>query len=194
MKRLFFIVMLLLAVGATTGFGQQQNEVSAKEQKKLDKRKDKALKNEKALKKYELYNKLVKDSTFVFMADNWTDERNTSVSIDPTINFLVVKKEKSFFQFGLDNMGPGFNGLGGASIDSRVVSYRYHKGKNSKKSSQLIMTVKSRYLQGTMTFVMTFFGESATVDVTGANGRRISLQGALFPLEKVNLMGSGSEY
>jgi hypothetical protein len=45
-----------------------------------------------------------------------------------------------------------------------------------------------------MTFVMTFFGESATVDVTGANGRRISLQGALFPLEKVNLMGSGSEY
>ncbi len=194
MKKSVFILIALLTFGINFNTEAQQSNLSAKEQRKLDKQQEKASKNEKAQHDYELYNKLVKDSTFVFTASNWNDARRGTVIIDPTINFLVVKKNKAFFQFGLDNVGPGFNGMGGASIDGRVVSYKYYKGKNSKKSSQLVLTIKSNYLHGTITFVMTFFGESATVDLSAGNNQRITLEGALFPLDKVNMMGAGSKF
>jgi hypothetical protein len=193
-KFIIIITAVIFALSVNPLAAQQTNELSGKDQQKLTKQQRKEAKKEQELKEYELFNKLAEDSSFVFTGNQWIDRSRGMVSVDPAVNFLIVKGKKAFFQFGLDGAGPGANGLGGASLEARVVGYKYQKGKNSKKSSSVIITIKPQYYSGTITFNLMFFGSEGTLDFSGGRGQRITMNGKLYPHEKVNLMGSGSMF
>jgi len=195
MKKFIIIILAIFLTSSVNQLAAQQtNEQSGSSQRKLDKKQRKAAKQEQEQKEYELFNKLAEDSSFVFTGNQWIDRSRGMVSVDPAVNFLIVKGEKAFFQFGLDGAGPGANGLGGASLEARVVGYKYQKGKSSKKSSSVIITIKPQYYSGTITFNLMFFGSEGTLDFSGGRGQRISMNGKLYPHDKVNLLGSGSMF
>ena len=197
-KIIILLTAMLMFVGVSTITAQQsvtilhsKNNQKAENVSKKDKKENKA---EQQAKAYEYFNKLAADSTLIFTGNLWSDRNRGSVSIDPTINFLIVRGEKAFFQFGLDNAGPGINGLGGASYEGRVVSYKYVKGKNSKKASRVLVVIKPDYYQSTITFNLSFFGDTGTLGFSGGRGQRISMDGTLNSPDNVNMMGSRSKY
>ena len=193
-KFIIIITAVVFALTVNPLIAQQANELSGSDQQKLDKKQRKKAKKEQELKDYEFFNKIVEDSSFVFTGNQWIDRSRGMVSVDPAVNFLIVKGKKAFFQFGLDGAGPGNNGLGGASLEARVVGYQYQKSKSIKKASSVIITIKPQYYTGTLTFNLMFFGSEGTLDFSGSRGQRISMNGKLYPHDKVNLMGSGSMF
>ena len=195
MKKITIILtVLLMLLGGSVVNAQQGVMFTSDKKQKVDEKQDKTSKKDQKQKAYDFFNKLAADTSIIFTGNLWSDGSRGTVSIDPTINFLVVKGEKAFFQFGLDNVGPGVNGLGGASYEGRVVSYKFSKGKNSKRSSNILVVVKPDYYQSTITFNLTFFGDTGTLSFSGGRGQRISMDGTLNNPEKVNLMGSGSNF
>lgn len=119
MRQILFLGLALLM--AAPAFSQ---ELSKKEQRKLDKE----LKKEQQAKENELQAALVKlmveHQQFVLEANQLRDKRGNMVNVSSTINFVAVDSLAGILQIG-SNAYVGLNGVGGITEDGTVSGYEY---------------------------------------------------------------------
>lgn len=127
MRRILLIgLSLLMALPAWT------QELSKKEQRKLEKE----LKQEQQAREAELQSALVKmmveHQRFVLEANRLRDKRGSTVNVSSNINFIAVDSLSGVLQIG-SNAYVGLNGVGGITEEGSVSSYEYSF--NEKSSS-----------------------------------------------------------
>jgi hypothetical protein len=119
MRRLILFGMAFLM--AVPVFSQ---ELSKKEQRKLDRE----LKKEQQAKEMEVQSALVKimveNQRFVLEANQLRDKRGNMVNVSSTINFVAVDSLNGVLQIG-NNAYVGLNGVGGITETGTVANYEY---------------------------------------------------------------------
>lgn len=119
MRRIVLLAVALLLVVPV--FSQ---ELSKKEQRKLNKE----LKKEQQAKENEMMSALVKvmleNQRFVLEANQLRDKRGSMVNVSSTINFVAVDSLEGVLQIG-SNAYVGMNGVGGITEEGTVANYEY---------------------------------------------------------------------
>lgn len=144
----FSIIVLSLFVASTSCFAQVEDQDSilvTAEKKKLTKEEKReakwAKKEEKELRKserqleafqrkqltYVLNKEIVSDSSFVLEATELYNRNGRSVPASPSINFIAVSGDSLVLQIGSD-FGLGPNGVGGITLEGRILGYEVKDG------------------------------------------------------------------
>lgn len=129
MKRITGIILLMTFCA---GAFAQSGTLSKKEQRKLlreEKRREASKELEESSRLVEL---MVSHATFVLEADMIFDRYGQSSTVQSSINFLLADSLYGVIQVG-NSFQMGQNGLGGFTIEGRIINYTYKK--NEKKST-----------------------------------------------------------
>lgn len=128
MKKLGIIIILFIFFGSQNAYNQN-SEPKTKDQKKLEKQNQKAAKKKQAEAEWYLLKDFLEDTNFVFQGELFSGG-----SIDPKINFVVIKKDQAVIQFA-NGFGGGQNGIGGFTIDGIIEKYQVKSNKVGKAIS-----------------------------------------------------------
>ncbi len=149
MKRLILLVVLMsFSMGSMSALAQtepQDSTITTIEKQKLTKEEKRearwAKKDERELKKserkleefqrreinYILNKEIVMDSAFVLEATSLYNRFGRSVPASPSINFIAVSGDSLVLQIGSD-YGLGPNGVGGITLEGRILKYEVKDG------------------------------------------------------------------
>lgn len=122
MKWLFYIVIAAFALrGVEAG---AQNQISKEEAKRIAREEKAALKKARkeadAQWEQETYNiarKALKKGEFVIEANQLIFPYGEVVNVSPMTNFISMKEERVCVQIAIMNHMPGYNGLGGLTVE-----------------------------------------------------------------------------
>jgi len=177
MKKLLITLSVLFLFGATVPVMAQVNSnLTPREQRKLEKQNKKEARQAKDLTELKEVNKLVEDTSFVFVASMLYGSRGSLIQVDPSVNFLGVNHGKAVYQFAFNGL-VGWNGVGGATFEGNITKYDFKASDNLNKASNLSMNFHARGIAGSPYVTMTFFGSKATVEIQFNTGERIRLDG-----------------
>ena len=125
MKRVIIIGLAVLI--SLPAFAQ---ELSKKEQRKLEKELKKEQEAAKAAEMAEVVTAMVEYHRFVLEANMLRDKRGNSVPVTSNINFVSADSLTGVIQVG-SNLYVGRNGVGGITIEGQVTEYKYSKHEKS---------------------------------------------------------------
>jgi len=177
-KTVMALSILLLAFGFVPVMAQETNNLTPREQKKIEKQKRKEMRIAAEKAENDLINKLVHDTAFVFVANRLYGNRGVMINVDPGLNFLGVHHGHAVYQFAFQGL-VGWNGVGGATFEGDITKYKFEPAKNHNKASNLTMTFRARGVGGNPYVTLTFFGSDGTMDITFNNGDRVRLDGEI---------------
>jgi hypothetical protein len=128
------IIMALILLG---GIAQAQDggKLSKREQRKLLKEEKQRIEKEEAARYALLVEEMVTAPAFVLEADMLYDRYGQSLSVQSTINFLMVDSTFGVIQVG-SPLYLGQNGVGGITLEGPVS--RYEVDKNEKRGTYII--------------------------------------------------------
>ncbi len=181
-----FVLILLSALFVITGFAQ---EVSKKEARQAKREAEKKEAHEKYLKAVQL----MKDKTFIVTAQTITFRSGQQIFPDESINFLKVNEGKGVIQIAPRTaMNPGFNGLGGITIEGDLSNV---KESENKKKNHYTMSFTINGLAGTAQITVNLYGsDQASVMVQGMySGVSFTLNGILEAVGDATIY-QGSDY
>jgi hypothetical protein len=136
---LIFLVAFIFALGAYS----QEEQLSKKELRKLEKEQRKAQEAAEAERMAEVTKYMVHQQQFVLEADYLSDKQGFRVPVSPTINFFMLDSLKGTIQLG-SAQSVGYNGVGGATVDGRITKYEYTvMGKKEDSYSVRLMFMSS---------------------------------------------------
>jgi len=121
MKRLFIIGLALFI--AITAFSQEQ-ELSKKEKRQLEKELKKEQQAKEAAMKAQVVGLMVEYQRFVLEADRLRDKRGNQVNVTSNLNFVACDSLNAVIQIG-QNSYVGLNGVGGITVEGPVGKYEY---------------------------------------------------------------------
>jgi hypothetical protein len=125
MKRLIlFVFAALVALPAFT------QELSKKEQRKLEKELKREQQAAEAAQKAEVVNAMAEYQRFVLEANTLRDKRGNSVPVTSNINFISADSLTGVIQVG-SNLYVGRNGVGGITVEGSLSDYEYSKHERS---------------------------------------------------------------
>lgn len=179
MKKLLMALSVLFLFGtAAPVMAQVNSSLTPREQRKVEKQNKKEARQAKDLTELKEVNKLVEDTSFVFVASMLYGSRGSLIQVDPSINFLGVNHGKAVYQFAFNGL-IGWNGIGGATFEGNITKYDFKASNNINKASDLSMNFHARGIAGSPYVTMTFFGRKATVEIQFNTGERIRLDGVI---------------
>jgi len=179
MKKLILILSVLFLVGSITPLtAQTDQKLSKKEQRKKEKQAKKAAKEAAEKEAFDKVQRLISDTAFVFVANRLRGNGGASFSVNPSVNFLAVHGQHATYQFAFQGI-VGWNGVGGATFDGDVVKYEFKPSENPNKGGYLEMMFRPRGVGGLPYISISFFANSATVNITLDDGNRITLDGMI---------------
>lgn len=179
MKQIILIISVLFFAGAVMPVTAQNDQnLSTKEQRKLEKKAKKEARAAAENEAFEKLQQLVKDTAFVFVANRLRSNGGASFSVNPSVNFLAVHGKNATYQFAFQGL-VGWNGVGGATFDGEVVKYDFSPAENPNKGADLDMMFRPRGVGGLPYISISFFANSATMNLTLDNGDRITLDGEI---------------
>ncbi len=162
--RKFVIMIFVLLIGINI----QAQEDNSK--KKLSRQEKKELKAKKEAERKKEVSAMVEHRKFVFEADQITNSMGVSMPINSNINFVILDSNKVVFQTG-SALAAGYNGVGGITLEGKVISYKVDKNERSK-SYYIVMAVST--ISGQYEIRMDIFaGGSANVRVMSMSGTKI---------------------
>jgi hypothetical protein len=123
-KVITLLVMVLLALPA---FSQ---EMSPKEQRKLNKELRKEQKAEAATRQAAMVDAMVQYQRFVLEANTLRDKYGNLVQVPSNLNFVAADSLAGVIQVG-SNMYIGANGVGGQTVEGTISKYEYTKNEKS---------------------------------------------------------------
>jgi hypothetical protein len=186
-KKLIYLLGMLIMITSAMPLSAQTEQLSKKQLKKLEKQKKKAAKEQAEKLEYEKVKQLVKDTTFVFIANRLYGPGGKTFNLNQTLNFLAVNKHDATYQFSFHGI-IGWNGVGGVTFNGDVNKYEYKFGKNINKASYIEMIFRPRGVGGLPYINITFFGSSATMDLTLDDGTRIRLDGQIKSIQEADII------
>jgi hypothetical protein len=141
MKRIFiFVIAAMVSMPAFT------QELSKKEQRKLQKELKKEQQAAEAAQKAEVVTAMVEFQRFVLEADMLRDKRGNSVPVVSTINFISADSLSGVIQVG-SNAYIGRNGVGGITVEGSISEYKFsrHERSGSYNISYILRTPVGTY-------------------------------------------------
>jgi hypothetical protein len=182
MLKYILFIWVSLAIVPLSAFGQDENALSKKEQKALVKEERKARKAAEQEQLRNLTRWMVEQNRFVMEADYVSDNRGTRRPVNSTINFIAVDSTEGVIQLST-LWGPGYNGVGGITVEGRISSYKVDTIQ-SKSGNSYNITIMLNTSMGTFDI---FFSVTPTgfADATIRGNTRGSLRytGNLVPIE-----------
>lgn len=175
MKRV--AILMIAAIIAMPAFTQ---ELSKKEQKRLEKELRKEQKATEAAKKAEVVTAMVEYQRFVLEANTLRDKRGNSLPVASNLNFISADSLTGVIQVG-SNLYIGRNGVGGVTVDGAIADYKYTR---HERSGSYNITYFLRTPVGSYDVQLTVYPDSradATVRST-TWGDQLRYSGFLVPL------------
>jgi hypothetical protein len=127
MKRIGFLLLGFLLAGSTV---MAQNDGSGA--RKMSREERKAAKEAEELKQMQVVAFLIRDTSFVVVADR-VEESGSMKVVNPNLNYIAVGRLDMVIQTGLDT-GVGGNNLGGMTLVGKMSNLNvYESGKNGYK-------------------------------------------------------------
>ena len=123
-KVIIFVIAAMLSMPAFT------QELSKKEQRKLEKELKKEQQAAEAAQKAEVVTAMVEYQRFVLEADMLRDKRGNSVPVVSNINFISADSLSGVIQVGSHNY-IGRNGVGGITVDGTISDYKFTRNERS---------------------------------------------------------------
>ncbi len=172
MKKIIFI--LLAGFLMSTAFAQ---DVDKKAERKAKKEKEK----QEALVKYEKAVKIMKAKSFIITAKTITFRSGQQIFPDEALNFLKVEGENGVLQIAPRTaMNPGFNGLGGITLDGKISNV---KERTNEKKNHFSMSFSISGVVGTAQITVNLYGsDQANIMVQGMySGTSFTMTGVVEP-------------
>ncbi len=175
MKRV--LIIILAASMLIPAFAQDQ-ELSKKEQKALQKQLKKEQEAEEAEKRMLMVGLMVEHRKFVLEADRLQDSRGNSVNVSSMINFVACDSLNGVVQIGSD-LYIGGNGVGGVTVEGPIANY---KSSYNEKNGTYSVSYNIRSTIGAYDVRISIFGEGrADAIVTSTWPGRINYSGYMVP-------------
>ncbi len=180
MKKL--VVLSLVLSFSLLSFGQEEEKLSRKERRAIEKQKQKELSEQMA----KVLSVAIDEQNWVLEANMLQNKRGSSVNVSSNLNFVAVEGEEAFVQLGR-NTGMGQNGVGGVSVRGRVTKYEVKK--NEKKGTYFIMLYVSSALGSfDIRLNCNADGQIANATVQGTtSSNRIEYRGIIVPVSMSNV-------
>lgn len=176
MKKIIFILFaVFFAVANAAAQDDGGRKLTKKERKALEARMD-SMANAKAL-------KAVDDTAFVLEADEVVFKRGYVAHVNSNTNFIAFRCGEAVVQVSFNVPWPGFNGIGGISVEGRVSKYKCETDKRGN-------TYIEAFVNGTVLSARVFMtlyadGNKATVDIQqNFYSGRITLNGVIVPVDE----------
>jgi hypothetical protein len=178
MRKQFFIWMLALLVAMPIAYGQQLSKKEARAKEKAEK---KAARAAAEAANAQLVQQLIDQRHFVLEATFLANKGGQRISVTPTLNFIMVEKDKATFQFGGGSQ-IGYNGVGGVTMDGRVQNYKY----TSDKKGIIHLDFQISTSMGTIFISMTIMPQTSRADATvsGTGSKKLYYTGEIVAPEK----------
>ena len=182
-------IAMFLVLGA---YAQDDQPLSKKELKKLQKEQKKA-EQEAALAEAALITEfMVTHQRFVLEADYLSDKSGSRVSVQSTINFLLLDSLSGTVQFG-SAFQAGYNGVGGATIDGQISNYKYSRTGKKQDSFSVNYVFQSPLGHYDITLMVNANG-NADASIRGSWGGNLSYHGRLVPLGNSRIYKGSPSY
>ena len=169
------IIVVLLTIVFVSGLGVSHSfgQTDSKEQKKQDKAEKKRIKEEAEMADWNESKALAASKRFVFSA-NEAFTNDGSFGLDPKINFLSIIEEKGVFQFALDGVIIGGNGVGGITVEGDIDTYKV-SADNTKKPVRVDLSLRPTSLgtSGIWNVSIIFYSEGYGEVTLTTNGIRL---------------------
>ena len=175
MKKVIFLITALV-IAAVSGYAQDDNgRKPTKQERKAQEARIDSMKSTMA-------EKAIEDSAFVLEADQVTFKRGYTAYVTSNTNFVAVCGGRASVQVAFNVPWPGFNGLGGITVDGYIS--RYEKTKDKKGNVYLKMGVNGRGISAQVFLTLWAGSNKATVSVQqNFYSGRITLDGEIVPIE-----------
>lgn len=179
MKKLILTMALaLLAAIATSAQTTVDKKLSKQERKAMQARID-SLMNLKA-------QSAINDTAFVIEADEVTFKRGYTVHVTSNTNFIAFCGDRAVVQVAFNVPWPGFNGLGGITVEGSVSGYK--KTTDKKGNVYIQANVNGVGISAQVFITLWNGGNEATASVQqNFRSGRITLNGNTVPLEESNV-------
>lgn len=127
MKRLLYITLAL----AFVSLGVNATAQNSKEDKKAAKEIRKAAQEKWEKENFELAKQALLDGSFVLEADQLIYPQGRVDNVSSITNFISMKNNKVAVQIAVMNHMPGYNGLGGLTVDGTPSKIEHRSDKNN---------------------------------------------------------------
>lgn len=188
MKKLILLTIVLLVAfaGNMQIKAQSIKQDIEKEAKKAEKE---AKKLEEKLREEMQYREAVQalsDQSFVLEADRVVFKRGRTTFVTSNTNFVALSDGHATVQVAFNAPYPGPNGLGGVTVDGRASNIEMKTDK--KGNVNFSMNVMGVGVSAQVSIQLYNGNNMASVTVSpNFNSNRITLNGALLPIEKSNI-------
>jgi hypothetical protein len=172
------VLIIILAVSMLIPAFAQEQELSKKEQKALQKQLKNEQEAEEAAEKMVVAGLMVEHRKFVLEADRLQDSRGNSVNVSSMINFVACDSLNGVVQIGSD-LYIGGNGVGGVTVEGPIGNY---KSTYNEKNGTYSISYNIRSTIGAYDVRISVFGEGrAEATVTSNWPGRLTYSGYLVP-------------
>lgn len=132
---------------------------------------------------YDATLELVETKRLILEANEITNRMNRRAFVNPATNFLIIKDSIAIIQLS-KNDTPGFNGLGGCTLEGNLMSYEI-KSDESKKQPIYIKGRIFGTALGTFDFILDMHPQRGSqVRLTSQFGHRFSMLGQVFGIDE----------
>ena len=176
-----FVLTAVVAVLAVITAGAQTagNKKPSKQERKAMQARIDSLMNLKA-------QSAINDTAFVIEADEVTFKRGYTVHVTSNTNFIAFCGDKAVVQVAFNVPWPGFNGLGGITLEGSVSGYK--KTTDKKGNIYIQANVNGVGISAQVFITLWNGGNQATASIQqNFRSGRITLSGNTVPLEESNI-------
>lgn len=133
MKRFLYFILILIVAGVSSC--KSTDNATKQAQKAMNHRVDslRAIASAAAIANHD----------FVLAADQIIFKHGGTESVSPTVNFVMLQGETGTFQLSSPNYGPGFNGIGGVTLQGLARNIRFTE---SKKETCITFSISDKGL------------------------------------------------
>ena len=176
MKRiLFFMVVALISMRGYTQIQTPEQELTREQKKELQARLDSLMFCEAE--------QAINQKAFTLEADRVVFKYGQTAYVSSNTNFVSVNGDEAVVQVAFNIPVSGPNGIGGVTVEGKLTNYEVKKDK--KNNIRVSMNVMGTGISARIDIFFPTGGNNASVDITpNFNSNRLSLSGALLPIEK----------
>lgn len=123
---------------------------------------------------------------FVFEANMLVFKRGGTARVYSNLNFISVRGDKALVQVSPIVSGGGQNGVGGVTVDGRIINQERRVDKRGNTTFSI--NVMGRAISAVVTFTIPEGSNSASVRISpNLNSNTITLYGEILPREQSNI-------
>lgn len=177
MKKIFLLFLMFVISFSLLGQVEITDKKAQRAQAKQEKKK---AKEEKLEWMKEVTRGMVESHRFVLEADYLTGSGGNLIPVSPSVNFIAIDSSRATIQLAIVDI-PGYNGLGGITVDGTVTKYEVRKIEKKKFTAYNVTVI---VFSNTGTYDIHFFiGDDGKGEATIRNTRsgKLDYSGIFYP-------------